>query len=172
MKKFYLIIYYLFICKIPNSSFFGITFFNLLRANFMKNLIKIGSNNSIQQNIYIGNGDNIEIGNNCQINDNIRFDNVKIGNNVMIARECVFLGKSHNFNDLDLPMNEQGIKNYKQTIVEDNVWIGIRAIIMPGVKIKKGSIIGAGSLLNTDTVLNGVYAGIPARLIKVRGNKK
>ena len=138
----------------------------------MKNLIKIGSNNSIQQNIYIGNGDNIEIGNNCQINDNIRFDNVKIGNNVMIARECVFLGKSHNFNDLDLPMNEQGIKNYKQTIVEDNVWIGIRAIIMPGVKIKKGSIIGAGSLLNTDTVLNGVYAGIPARLIKVRGNKK
>jgi len=172
MKKIYLILYYSLINKIPNSTFLGTNIFNKLRIYFVKKIMRIGSNNTFQRNVYFGNGNNVVIGNNCQINDNIRFDNVKIGDNVMIARDCIFLGKTHNYNDTDTLMTDQGSSLSQQTIVENNVWIGLRVIIMPGVKIKKGSIISAGSVLHTDTVLNGVYAGIPARLIKVRGNKE
>ena len=94
--------------------------------------------------------------------------NVKIGNNVMIARDSVFLGKSHNFDDLNNPMNEQGIVVVKQTVVENDVWIGLRAIIMPGIEIKSGSIIAAGTVLTKSTVKNGIYAGTPGKLIRIR----
>ena len=171
MKNIYLVLYYLLINKIPNSTFPGGVIFNKIRRFFVKKIIKMGSNNTFQRNVYFGNGDNVVIGNNCQINDNIRLDNVKIGDYVMIARDCIFLGKGHEFNDINRPMNEQGINVSRQTIVENDVWIGLRVIIMPGVVIKSGSVIAAGSLIANTTVKNGVYGGVPAKLIKIRGEK-
>ena len=169
MKKIYLFIYYLLANKIPNSTFPGGFIFNLIRIFFVKRIIEFGSNNTLQKNIYFGTGKNVKIGNNCQINDNVRLDNVEIGDNVMIARDAVFLGRSHNYNDLNLCMNNQGFKLSKQTIVENDVWIGLRAIIMPGKIISSGSIISAGSVLTQNTIKNGVYGGVPAKLIKIRG---
>ena len=171
MKKFYLLLYYLLIKNLPNSTFPGGVIFNKLRVLVIKKIFKTGFNITFQRNVYFGNGENIIIGNNCQINDNIRLNNVKIGNHVMIARDCVFLGKSHEFNDIKTPMNEQPIKVFRQTIVENDVWIGIRVVIMPGVVIKRGSVIAAGSILNISTIQNGVYGGAPAKLIKIRGDK-
>ena len=168
MKKIYLLLYYLFVNKMPSSHFPGGVIFNKIRIFFVKRIIIIGLNNKFQRNIYFGDGNNVVIGNNCQINDNIRLDNVKIGNNVMIARDTVFIGKSHNFDDFNTPMNEQGFVELKQTVVENDVWIGLRAIIMPGVEIKSGSIIAAGTVLTKSTVKNGIYAGIPGKLIRIR----
>ena len=86
----------------------------------------------------------------------------------MIARDTIILGKSHKFKSLDIPMNLQGVDSSKKTTIEDDVWIGLRAVILPGVKISKGTIIGACSLVNKDTEPYGIYAGIPAKLIKRR----
>ena len=171
MKKIYLLLYYMFVNKIPSSHFPGGVFFNKFRLFFVKRIITIGTNNRFQRNVYFGDGNKIEIGSNCQINDNIRLDNVKIGNNVMIARDSVFLGKSHNFDNLNAPMNEQGILELEQTIVENDVWIGLRAIIMPGIKIESGSIIAAGTVLTKSTEKNGIYAGVPGKLIRIRKKK-
>ena len=56
----------------------------------------------------------------------------------------------------------------KKVIVEDDVWIGRSAIIMPGVKIGKGSIVGAGSVVTKDIEPFSVVGGVPSKLIKKR----
>ena len=72
------------------------------------------------------------------------------------------------FDSLDRPMNLQGTDLPRQTIVDDDVWVGIKCVIMPGVYISKGSIISAGTVLTKDTEPYGIYAGIPGKLIKRR----
>ncbi|ELT5784431.1 hypothetical protein R6191_001668 [Campylobacter upsaliensis] len=61
---------------------------------------------------------------------------------------------------------EKLIKKNTKIIVEDDVWIGANVTIMPGVRLRRGCIIGAGAVLTKDTDEFGVYAGIPA--IKIR----
>ncbi|MBN1159473.1 MAG: acyltransferase, partial [Bacteroidales bacterium] len=76
--------------------------------------------------------------------------------------------KMHGFDDVEIPMNLQPKKKEDPTIIEDNVWIGTRVIIMPGHRISTGCIIGAGAVVTKDTFRNGIYAGVPAKLIKYR----
>lgn len=120
------------------------------------------------RNIYVGNGNNIVIGNSCRINEGCRLDNVQIGNHVMIARESILLGKMHEFSDIETPMEQQGKKKVNPIIIEDDVWIGLRVLIMPGVILKNGTIIGAGSVVTKSTEMHGIYGGVPAQLIKYR----
>jgi maltose O-acetyltransferase len=168
MKILNLILYYIIFSNLPNSWWPGGDFYNYLRYKTLKRIIKLGVNNKIQKGVYIGNGNNVEIGDNCQINEKARLDNVIIANNVMIARDCIFLGKMHGFKEINVPMMHQGVINSESTIIEDDVWIGARVIVMPGIKIAKGCIIGAGAVVTKNTEEYGVYAGVPARLIKKR----
>ncbi|MBX7227646.1 MAG: acyltransferase [Chitinophagales bacterium] len=168
MKKICLILYYLIFSKLPSSWWPGGKFFNRLRTFVLKNIIKIGKQVRIQKGVYVGNGNNISIGNNCQINEMVRLDNVIIGNNVMIARESIVLGKMHESANTDVPMNMQGVKKVNQTIIEDDVWLGLRVIVMPGIKIARGTIVAAGAVLTKDTEENSVYGGVPAKKIKDR----
>ena len=168
MKHIKLILYYLFLSKLPNSFWPGGKFFNKLRVSCLSGVLSIGKNNKIQRSVYVGNGNNIVIGNNCQINEAVRLDNVEMGNNVMIARESIILGKMHESGGTDKPMSEQGRKEVNKTVIEDDVWLGLRVVVMPGVRIRKGCIIAAGCIVTKDTLESGVYGGVPARLIKMR----
>jgi acetyltransferase-like isoleucine patch superfamily enzyme len=168
MKKIKLLFYYLFFSKLPNSWWPGGRFFNKLRVACVRSIIPTGKNIKIQRSVYIGSGNNIVIGNNCQINELARLDNVTIGNNVMIARESIILGKMHESSAVDVPMNEQGVKDVKRTIIEDDVWLGLRVVVMPGVTISQGTIVAAGAVVTKDTEPFGIYGGVPAKLIKKR----
>jgi acetyltransferase-like isoleucine patch superfamily enzyme len=172
LKYFGLIIYYLIAKRLPNYSVPGGFFYNSLRIFCLRRIMHVGYGCRVMRNVYIGSGKNISIGNNCRINENVRLDNVKIGNHVMIARDTVFLGKTHESSEIDVPMEQQGNRVMSQSVVDDNVWIGIRSIILPSLHIKKGCIIGAGSVLTKNTEENCVYAGVPAKLIKSRVNGK
>lgn len=168
MRSFFLIVYYLIASKLPNSAFPMGSLFNRFRVSIVRKILDIGYGCKIQKNVYFGNGMNVQIGNSCQINDNVRLDNVILGNDVMIGRDCIVLGKMHNTKSIEVPMIKQGEISVKQTIIEDNVWIGSRVIIMPGVKLRKGCIVGAGAVVTKNTNCNAVYGGIPAKLIKTR----
>ena len=168
MKSLKLILYYLFFSKLPNSFWPGGALYNRLRISCLHGVIPIGKNNKIQRSVYVGSGNNVVIGNNCQINEAVRLDNVEMGNNVMIARESIILGKTHESDATDTPMNEQGWKNVSKTYIEDDVWLGLRVVVMPGVRIRKGCIIAAGGVVTKDTIESGVYGGVPAKLIKLR----
>lgn len=90
---------------------------------------------------------------------------VHIGSNVDIA-PCVYVGNgSHH---IDMTGSHSAGPGYSAPIsVEDGVWIGAGALILPGVKIGKKAIIGAGSVVIRDVPPFCVAAGVPCRVLKV-----
>jgi len=121
-----------------------------------------------ENNIYIGNTKNLKIGKHCEINDHVFIQGATIGNNVMIAANASLLANMHNHNRKDIPMNLQGKKLGNKVIIEDDVWIGRSVIVMPGVRIKKGSIIAAGAVVTKDVPEYCIYGGVPAKFLKKR----
>ena len=101
---------------------------------------------NIDRNAIIGKhvvlGDFSGIGKNSYISDY-----VEIGKYVMMGPECFIYTRNHKFNSQDIPMCFQDFQNYRPVKIQDNVWIGGRVTILPGVKIGEGSIIGAGSVV-------------------------
>ena len=166
--KIFLFIYYILASKLPNYAFPGGKFYNKLRMFCLRQFMSVGKECRIMRNVYIGSGKNISIGDHCRINENVRLNNVKIGNHVMIARDTVILGKTHVVSNLNIPMEKQGNLESKTTIIENDVWLGIRSVVLPGLTISKGSIIGAGGVLTKNTVKFSVYGGVPAKFIKKR----
>ena len=143
--------------------------FNSLRCFILKRfVVRFGQGNEFDSQVYVGKGDDVEIGDHCQINTRCRLVNVRIGNYVMIAPEVAFIPKLHRADSLEIPMSEQGAIDFPQTIIEDDVWIGYRAVIMPGLHIGKGSIIGAQAVVTKDVDPYAVVAGVPAKVIRNR----
>lgn len=109
---------------------------------------------------------NIEIGENCFINAGCTFmdeGGIKIGNNVGISANCTFIAVDHPGNPLLL---DKWVDIPKPIVVENDVWIGANAVIMPGVTIGKGAIIGAGAIVTKDIPPYAVAVGQPARVVK------
>jgi acetyltransferase-like isoleucine patch superfamily enzyme len=169
MKKIGLIFYYIIISKLPHSRFLKV--FNTIRVNYASRILKIMDNDKtsfLENNVYIGGGKHIKIGGNCHINENVFIQGATIGNHVMIAPNVAILNTTHNFSETSIPMIEQGNTDINNPIIEDDVWIGRNAIILPGVRIAKGSIIAASAVVNKDVPEFSIYGGVPAKLIRKR----
>ena len=94
---------------------------------------------------------------------------IVIGKNVLIAANCTIAPVNHEYQSKYLKIVDQRFKESRGGIViEDDVWIGAGVIILDGSYIKKGCVIGAGSLVNTITEEYGVYVGNPLKLVKYR----
>jgi len=124
---------------------------------------KIGRGSTIFLGCKFDSTQGLTIGDNAVINSNCRIDTrggVTIGNNVSISSDVIILTADH---DMDNKMNGRS----RETIIEDYVWIGTRAMILPGCKIKKGAIVAAGSVVSREVASMSVVAGIPATTIKI-----
>lgn len=168
MKKIKLLLYYSIFTNLPNSFVPLGSLFNKLRVFALRGIISIGRNVKIQPKVYVGVGNDISIGNGSEINERVRLSNVSIGDNVMIARECVILGNVHSHDEKDVPMSQQKRERAPKAVIENDVWLGLRVIIMPGVKISQGCIIAAGAVVTKNTEPYSIYGGVPAKLIKRR----
>jgi maltose O-acetyltransferase len=91
-----------------------------------------------------------------------------MGSYVMIAPDVAFIGKMHRVDSVEVPMIAQGEVEVRQTVVEDDVWVGQRVVVLPGVKIGHGAIVGAGAVVTKDVPAYAVVGGVPARFIKYR----
>lgn len=129
---------------------------------------KIGKGCDIEPNIDLGFAPKLIIGNGCQINQNVVLRTARLGNYVMLAPGVVLLDRNHNFNRLDIPMALQGHTARLETVIEDDVWIGQNAIVMPGIKIGQGAIVAAGAVVTRDVAAYSIVAGVPARIVKSR----
>lgn len=134
--------------------------------------IKIGNKNEILYGVCLMSyGGTIKIGDRCSINPyTVIYGYGKgtiIGNDVLIAGHCLIVPVSHEYEDLEKPINAQGYTT-KGIIIEDNVWIGSGCRILDGVKIGTGAIIAAGSVVNRDVEKYTIVGGVPAKFIKVR----
>ena len=119
----------------------------------------------------IENPKNISIGQSSYINGGelyaARDSHIFIGDNCMISYDVIIRTDMHNHTDLNIPMIDQNI-TCKDIVVEDDVWIGYGAYIMPGVTIHKGAIIGAHAVVTRDIPEYAVAVGVPAKVIKYR----
>ena len=110
-----------------------------------------------------------QIGKNCHFNGmSVRGKgSVKIGDNFHSGEECIILTSNHNYDGGNaIPYDETTID--KDVIIEDNVWIGTRVIILGGVTLGEGCIIQAGSVVVKDVESCAIYGGAPANFIKKR----
>lgn len=124
----------------------------------------------IQPNVYIVHGFRIVCGKNFVVNSNTYINAVgglEIGNNVLLGPNVVISSGEHQFKDKQIPITLQKIV-CKKIIIENDVWIGANAVIMPGIKLAEGTVVGAGSIVTKSTEPYSVVVGVPAKKIKSR----
>lgn len=137
-----------------------------LDLNAVNKLI-IGDRTIIENHVILNNGiGDIEIGNNTMITSRgMILGPALIGNNVVLGIGSQVLGLTHNYEDIEIPIKEQGVSGTK-VIIEDDVWIGGNCVIIQGIKIGKHSLVAAGSVVTKDVEPYTMVAGNPARPIK------
>lgn len=139
-----------------------------IRYFFLKRIAKnVGKNVNIEQHVVFG--EEFEIGDNSTVG--FRSDiygPVKIGKDVMIGPEVAIYTHNHKHDEIDIPMIKQGYTENKPVYIEDNVWIGRRVLIMPGVCIGTGSIVAAGTVVTKNVEPYSIVGGNPAKIIKYR----
>lgn len=110
---------------------------------------------------------NISIGQSAYINYGAFFDgasSITIGNKVHIGMQAMILTSGHALGGSDC---RAGDLKPSPVVIGDGCWIGARAMILPGVNIGAGTIIASGSVVTSSCDPNSLYAGSPARKVKV-----
>lgn len=109
-------------------------------------------------------GDNTSIGPNCFLGC---LGGIDIGSDVMLAPGVMVFAETHVFDSTERTIKSQGL-DYQPVVIEDDCWIASGAIITGGVRVGKGSIVGAGAIVTKDVPPGSVVAGNPARPIRTR----
>ena len=164
------ILYYVYAQHLPRS-YSGLKLGQMQLRRFCGKLMleHCGKNVNIEKNALFSHkvslGDHSGIGVNAKI-----YGRCTIGNYVMMGEDCTIITRNHSFDRTDIPMMEQGFGEEKPVTIGNDVWIGDKVTVLPGVKIGNGCIIGAGSVVTHDLPDYSVSAGNPARVIRYRKN--
>ena len=139
-----------------------------VRAFFARMALdKCGKNVNIEHGAQFGFdtsiGDNSGIGINAILSPGIT-----IGDDVMMGPYCMMFTSNHAIGDLTTPMWKQGHEERKPIVIGNDIWIGARVTILPGVHVGDGSVIGAGAVVTKDVEPYSIVAGNPAKKIGSR----
>jgi acetyltransferase-like isoleucine patch superfamily enzyme len=93
---------------------------------------------------------------------------ITIEDDVLLGSAVHIYVNNHAFNDLSIPIIDQGHKPPSSVLIEQGAWIGAGAVILPGVGIGRNSVIGAGSVVTKSIPPMSVAAGNPAKVIRSR----
>lgn len=115
-----------------------------------------------------GMGDVI-VGPDCVINSGCVLytgNGIRIGQGVAIAANCTLAPVNHEYRKRDVAIRSQGFRPSKGGIViEDDVWIGANCVLLDGAILRRGCVIGAGSIVRGEILAYTVHAGSPTRLL-------
>lgn len=145
--------------------------FNSLKSIYLKvQGAKVGRSVVFYPGVWINPGMKIEIGDYVDFAKDVIVTTgggVTIGNRVLIGYRTQILTSNH-----IIPKNKGSIfssgHEKKKVVIEDDVWIGASVIVLPGVKIGKGAVVAAGSIVTKDVNEFTIVGGNPAKLIKDR----
>lgn len=126
-----------------------------------------GSEVNVERHARFGRGVTLGSRSGIGINASIG-EQTHIGDDVMMGPDCQIYTSMHRFDRTDIPMREQGYTPIRPVVIEDDVWIGSRVTILPGVTLGRGSVIGAGAVVTHDIPAWAIAAGVPAKVIKYR----
>lgn len=130
--------------------------------------IRIGKGSTIHTCARFYNPENISIGEDSIVGEGAVLDGrdeLTIGNHVDIASDVMIYNAKHDIKDPSFKAIHAPV------VIEDYVFIGPRAIILPGVTVKKGAVVGAGAVVTKDTEEYSIVGGVPAKQIGVRETK-
>lgn len=96
---------------------------------------------------------------------------VRCGDGVRIASHVSIVGFNHGFDDPSVPIYTQKHETLGITI-EDDVWIGANAVVLDGVTVGKGAVIAAGAVVSKDVPPMAIVGGVPAKVVRYRGQGK
>jgi acetyltransferase-like isoleucine patch superfamily enzyme len=123
--------------------------------------------------IEVGRGGSVLIGDHTHIQ---AYCNIKgflgstiIGRNVQVAPHCGFSPYEHRFDDLSAAIREQDIASAGDIVLGDNVWLGLSVQVLDGVTIGEGTVVGAGAVVTKSLPANCVAVGVPAHVLRSRG---
>ena len=126
---------------------------------------KLGKEVVIKQAVHIKYPWRLSVGDYSWIGEEVWIDNivsVEIGSNVCLSQGAYLCTGNHDWAKQDFPLI------VKPIIIEDGAWVGARAIVAPGIRLRSHSILTAGSVLTKDTEPYKVYSGNPAGYVKDR----
>jgi maltose O-acetyltransferase len=126
----------------------------------------IGQNLIIEPPFYCVYGKNITFGDFVYLNvlcTILDCNEVRIGDHVMIGPHVQIYTPAH---ELQAEARNQGLEVAKSIVIEDNVWIGGGAILLPGVRIGRNAVVGAGAVVSRSVPENTIVAGNPARVLR------
>lgn len=136
------------------------------------NHVVIGHNTTIEctgglQNV----GKGIVIGNRTTFGSNCFFGavgGIEIGDDVVAGQFIRFHSENHNYSDLDVLIKDQGV-SHKGIKIGNNCWIGAGAVFLDGAELGDGCVVAANAVVTKKFLRNSIVGGIPAKIIKVRG---
>lgn len=96
---------------------------------------------------------------------------VRIGRRVLTARNIYVSDHTHEFSDPLQPIKDQGLTRVAAVEIADGAWLGENVVVCPGVRIGRGAVIGANSVVTTDVPDGAVAVGAPARVVRIRGER-
>lgn len=135
--------------------------------------VDLGDRVHLYGDIYIQTGErgSLKIGADTHIQPRCQFSAYKapieIGSGVQIAPNCGFYPYNHGVAP-DKLIKEQPLETKGGITVEDDAWLGFGVIVLDGVRIGKGAVIGAGSVVTRDIPDGAIAVGIPARVVNTR----
>src|SRR5262249_49854320 len=103
----------------------------------------------------------------CQVNAR---GGIEVGDGVLIGPGAVIWSQNHVTDSPHKAIKDQGYE-FSRVLIEDDVWIGAGAIVLPGVRLARGTVVAAGAVVAKSTEHYTVVAGVPARVVKRRSSQ-
>lgn len=151
----------------------------IIRPFFYRIIIKkLGRNFYTSIRVRIQGYENLIIGDNVAINDSAWIaankheeGRIVIENNVLIGPFSIIHSGNHIFSNPEIPIMKQGFR-FSQIHIEEDVWIGAKCIILSGVRIGRGSVVAAGSVVTKDIPPYSIVGGVPSKILGSRNSSK
>jgi acetyltransferase-like isoleucine patch superfamily enzyme len=145
--------------------------FNRARTALLRALgLRIGPSSLLAGSVHLtGSGpvrELLSVGRDCYLTGPLHIDltaPVSIGDRVYMGYDVMLITADH---ELGESAQRCGRRVYRAICVEDGVWIGSRAVILPGVRLGRGSVVAAGAVVTRDVAPDTMVGGVPARLIR------
>lgn len=169
LHKLKLVFYYAVIQHLPHSRLIGLC--NKIRVAYVSKVLKVmpyDSRTKLEPNVYLSNGIGTTIGLNCRINENVFIQQAIIESEVLIAPNVAILSTSHNHDQLEKSIVNQGDSMPNPPIIKKGAWLGRNVIVMPGIIVGEGAIVGAGAVVTKNVEPFTIVGGVPAKFIKKR----